>query len=83
MPREITYYLVRKISMGRRPRATYYYLTPSGEPATTINPKIAMRWLTDEGARQQAKRLGIWWRAVPVTFPGNELCVPQAHQYRN
>ena len=83
MPREITYYLVRKISTGCRSRVAYYCTTPEGEPAITPNPKIATRWLTEEGAKQQAERLGIWWRAIPVAFLGNELCALQSHQYRN
>lgn len=69
--------------MGRRPRHAYYCLTSGGDPATTTNPKIAMRWVTEDGAKQQAERLGIWWCAVPITFPGNELCGLDSHQYRN
>lgn len=69
--RDITYWLVRKIGVGR---AEYYCLTKSGDAATTENPKMAMRWPERKPAKDFARGLGHWWLAVAVVFPGDELC---------
>jgi hypothetical protein len=54
------------------PRAEYYCLSETGETDVTENPKAAMRYLTQEGAEQQADRLGWCWIAVTVKFPSDE-----------
>jgi hypothetical protein len=83
MAREIKYWLVRKFYCGRNPRETYYYLAPNRKPSVTFNPKLAMRWLSREGAEQMAQSLGDWWVPVEVSFPGNELCAVPPARFAN
>ena len=79
--REITYYLVRRVNAFRE--AQYYCVTASGDPSTTENAKMAMRWLSHDPARQFANHLGFWWTAVAVAFVGDELCGLQPRVLQN
>lgn len=69
---DVTYWLIRRESLvfgNRTPQ--YYCLSETGETDVTENPKAAMRYLTQEGAEQQADRLGWMWRAAKITVDGN------------
>jgi hypothetical protein len=66
----ITVYLVEKIGIGK---AQYYCVTPvNGMSSSTENPKRAMRFFTEEGAKATAHALGWGWHATPYEFDGNE-----------
>ena len=80
--RSITYHLVRRVSILRDVHF-YYCILKDGTASTTENPKMAMRWMNPEAAQQFAHYLGLWWCAVEMTFPGDELCMLQPHLHVN
>jgi hypothetical protein len=67
----IEYWLVRRTNFIRE--SQYLMIGLDGEIETTENPKRAMRWFTEEGAKAFAERLGWPWKVVRVKFNANEL----------
>jgi hypothetical protein len=77
MTKIITYWLVMNIHtllMGSGEHS-YYCLDEAGNANTTDNPKKALRFHTEEGAKAQARCAGWHWSAVEKQFPGDEPCV--------
>lgn len=75
MTRMITYWLVmniRKYLVGGGEQV-YYRLDENQKASTTNNPKKALRFLTEEGAKAQAHCVGWDWSAVERQFRGDEM----------
>ena len=53
--------------------AEYYRLSASGNLSPTDNPKLAMRWLTKEGAEVYADRLGWPWHVQRLEIDGSSI----------
>lgn len=70
MTRTIEYWLVRRFNILRETQ--FYRVSLSGDAMTTENPKLAMRWMTQEGAEQFAERLGWQWQVKHMEFRGYE-----------
>lgn len=70
--REIKYWLVLNIREYLHGCGTKQFYCLQG---TTDNPKLAMRYHTEEGAQQQAHAMGWQWSAVEHSFPGDEIAL--------
>ena len=77
MSRVITYWLVMNIHeyLVRGGEQVYYCLDEQHQASETTNPKKALRFLTEEGAKVCAHSVGWHWSAIERSFPGDEPCV--------
>jgi hypothetical protein len=53
----------------------YYRVRLDGTVDPTENPKMAMRWFSEEDARAAQDRIGWLWRVQKVVFKGDEPVV--------
>jgi hypothetical protein len=77
MSREITYWLVINVHefLMCSGATQFYCLNEKNEASTTDNPKKAMRYHTEEGAKIQAHFLGWYWTAMEHKFKADEPCI--------
>jgi len=70
--RVIKYWLVCHLWLLER---EYIRFGANGEIEKTKNPKRALRFHSEEGARQFSKRLGLMYFPVNFEFDGSELAI--------
>lgn len=61
--------LMRKVWMVKLSSSFFCVDIRTGHPATTLNPRKAMRWFDWAPAEQMARRCGQGWAAVAVEIP--------------
>jgi hypothetical protein len=70
--REIRYWFILNVREFLHGDGEKHYYCLQG---STTNPKMAMRYYTEEGAEQQVHALGWEWSAVEGYFSGDEKAI--------